>query len=204
MRETMESVKARFGDDTDGMAKHLARVLNEQHDARDEDRTAANKITELEAKVPAEGSVVLTPDQAKVYQAYTALELKPDEIKSKIQTAEQTAADLAKERKAATLRKVADTEKWKPEILARYGGDLEYDFQEVDEGGVKHERAFVKAQDGTLKRASEHLTDLLPALQAEPVGTRWTEQHSGGGPPADNIDAAFQRRQEARNPASTA
>lgn len=163
-------------------------LMSENFQYREKNRLLTEQITQLQAKVPAEGSLVLTGEDLKLHNDLIALKLKPDEI-----TALQTEltnvkgeVETAKRKEAITA--AAAAENYDATVLATLIGDktlvVKPVDEEVDGEKKKVDRAFIVTVDPTSKvqteeRLSEHVTKhhekFLPSLTAE------TEDAGGGG-----------------------
>lgn len=196
------------------MAQKLADMQNERFEDRQKLRDRDARIKELEAKQTPDGAVVLTGDDASRWQAYTALGLKPEEVKTRLEEGDAARDKAAKLERNETLRTVATAAGFKPEGLQDFdqlAGGLTYtvkDVQETQNGKtVTVKRAFVQA-DGKDTPLDEYVTQtrphLLPALKTEatapqpaPHGTP-PRDRPRGTPPADqqkNQDEAARQAQ---------
>jgi hypothetical protein len=144
-----------------------SKLYDENHSLRETNRT-------LKAKVPADGAVVLTPDQAKAWSAYTAL--GTPEVVTVIKAEH---GQYATERQAAALDKLhgqaADAHGWKPAVLARLVAQDRLEVTLItakDAAGKEVTTAHVKdgGQDVTLPEyAKAHWGDFLEVLAAKPA-----------------------------------
>lgn len=158
----------------------------------------------LKAKVPSEGTVVLTGSDAKLWDAYkaagtpeqiAATAKERDELKVKTSLLETENASTKRE---TLLSRVADAAGFKHSVLvdqdARTPG-LTYELKEVEVDGKKVERAFVRFKDGEGDSAPvKELTldefaalkwgDYLPSLkkdaQSGQAGNGQTASGTGG------------------------
>lgn len=84
----------------------ITQLINDNRTARDKLRAAREAQAAAEAKVPA-GAVVLSADDAKKWEAFKGLNLKPDEVKAKIEQATKLEAEKQQQAKAVTLKEAA-------------------------------------------------------------------------------------------------
>lgn len=182
-----------------GDALALANQLySENYQLRERNRQVA-------AQVPAQGSVVLTSEQAAQWAAYQQLGA-PDALKTTLEGAQTAAQELTGLKRQATIRTAADAAGFKSTVLGQLAGDLAIEVREIETNGKKAPAAFVKGQDGQevglAQYAQQHWADFLPALQAatpQPQGTQWPPQTGGQGGGADLIAQAAQRFQQQRD-----
>lgn len=144
----------------------------------DENFQLRTKNRELSSKIPGDGTVTLTADEAKKWQAYEALGQEPKEIKKsleKLPTLEKENKELAS---METLRELAevglDGSKLKLSVLkdqlAKYPEAVVRFESQKDKDGNESKVAFIKSKpDGTESPftdfAAQNLSDYLPALK---------------------------------------
>lgn len=167
---------------------------------------------QLNAQAPAEGSVVLSREQAAQWTAYQQLGA-PDALQTSLQGAQQATARLAQLERTTLIRSVADAARWDAEVLAQLpgAGELTFEVREIEADGKKRPAAFVTPKDGQATPietyAQQHWAKFLPALAQSsaapaPQGTNWPPQQGGassGG--TDILSQAMQRFQEQRDAA---
>lgn len=181
----------------------IATLLSENHSLRAERR-------ELRARLPGEGAVVLSGEQAQAWQAYTALGA-PDALQQQLQQATTAAQRLAALERERAIGEAAAVAGFKPSVLAQLPGaaDLTFEVSEVEQNGTKIKVASVKDKDGKMtpliEYAKEHWPDFLPALTAtqSATGARLIPQNVGTTPGNlldSYIAAAQKRRDSAPNP----
>lgn len=155
----------------DGIA--LARLLHgENHDLR-------QKNADLRGKVPTDGSVVLSGDQAKEWSAYQALG-KPEDLRKTVREHPDLAAKVSafeREKEVAGIGQIAGM---KPSVLQLLADRDRVAF-EVREGkekgkdGKPTQVVMVKAGDADPvpldDYAAKHWSDLLPSLKPD-AGTQ--------------------------------
>jgi hypothetical protein len=174
-----------------------------------ENREHRQRIRELEQRVPGEGAVVLTGDQAQAWQTYSQLG-NPAEVQQRLTAAEQAQQELAGLRRAEQVRSVAEAAGYKPNVLQRLAEGLTLDLREQQVEGQTARVPVVVTGEGQQQQATplaeyaqQHWADFLPALQAQPVGqpaqapqggVQYPRQQGGGQPTTSNpVGAYFQR-----------
>ena len=174
----------------------LARQLfDDNYSARRRNRELSDELREAKTKVPAEGSVVLSTEQAAQWAAYQALG-NPEEVKNAIDEKSTLQGQLDSMARNTILRDVAEKSGFKFSVLQTAddlaksrGKNLTYELREVEEDGAKVMRAFVK--DGDTQKplgeyAQEQWADLMPALVVQSdtqtqTGTPYPGQYAGNG-----------------------
>lgn len=167
----------------DGDAASVATLLfTENKEYRDKLRATEATITELKGKVPAEGALVLTPDQAATWQAYQGLG-KPEDL-------EKLKGELTTMQRRQLLSQAAGAHGYKEAVLGTLVGDLPLEIRDVEKDGKKQAAAFVKDDKGQETALPEYAAanwaDFLPSLAAvptPPAGTPFPRQNTGGRPP---------------------
>jgi hypothetical protein len=183
----------------------VATLLTENHSLRDERRT-------LRGQLPAQGTVVLTAEQATAWQAYQQLGAI-DALTAQIQGAQTTQTELASLKRERMVATAAEAAGYKASVLGQLPGadKLTFEVREVDQDGKKVKSVVVKDADKETPladHAKTHWADFLPALQAQggqggaPQGTTFVRQDAGGNPPpAGALDTYAQRFQAQRDAA---
>lgn len=196
IRDTgFQKLAERYQNDGIGLAKDL---YSENYTYRRKNADLTTQLNEAKGKVPAEGSVVLTGDQAIQWAAYQALGT-PDKVKEQVDERVTLQGKLDTAARETLLRQVAEVAKFNYAAfvdadmlaLAKGGKQPSYEIGEVDINGEKSKVAYVK--DGDVKKplveyATENWGSLLPSLTlADPAsqrannGTVYPSQHSGSG-----------------------
>lgn len=169
---------------SDGMA--LARLLfNENHDLR-------QKNAEIRGKVPADGSVVLAPDQAKIWSDYQALG-KPEDLRKIAREHPELASKVAGFEREKEIANYGEIAHMKPSVLGvladrdRVAFEV-VDGKEKDGDGKPVPVVMVKAGDKAPvpidDYAKTHWGDFLDALKtstdapARPRSTPTTGSHA--------------------------
>lgn len=138
----------------------------------------------LRAKLPADGAVMVSKDDAAALEAYRALGT-PETLQQAQAAAQDAQAKLAGLERDARTRAAADAAGYKPGVLATLAGNVEL----VTKPGKDGAQAFVVA-DGTETPledyAAQHWGDFLPALRpaasAPPVAPDIDAGGRGGNP----------------------
>jgi hypothetical protein len=181
----------------------IATLLSENHNLRDERRT-------LRGQLPAQGTVVLSGEQATAWQAYQQLGAV-EALSAQLQGAQTAQAELASLRRESLLGRVQEVSGYKASVLGKLPGADKLDFQirEVEKDGKKEPTVVVKDGDKETPLADYAKTnwsDFLPALQVtqtqQPTGTTFVRQDAGGTAPANTLDAYAKRFQEQRDAAA--
>jgi hypothetical protein len=140
-------------------AEQLAnRLFEENHSHR-------TRIRELEAKVPAQGAMVLTAEQAAQWQSYQQLGA-PDQVQTTIQKAKKLERDLE-------LRDVASAAGYSVDVLRTLAADLAFEVRDEQKDGKPAKAVYVKVDGKDIPAetyAAEQWAAFLPALKPAAVG----------------------------------
>lgn len=207
-------------DDTDASAAVARLIAGAQGDAtravlklyrdnyrlREKNRDLTTQLQQAQGAAPPQGAVVLSGEEAQAWEAYKALGA-PKDVEAKLREGQTHGEELARARRAETLRTVAETARFKPSVLealdAQAGG-LEYEVKDEQQNGQTVKVAYVKDAQGQQKPltqyAQERWGDFLPSLRAEPQGNgvRFVPQGAGGQAPPSVVDTFLKRAQETR------
>ncbi len=156
---SLEALTKRHGS-SDAVAMQL---LRETHDLREKNR-------QLRDRVPADGSLVLSAEDAKHWQAYQTLG-KPADLSSALSERGQYKAELDGLRRARLIDEAATIAGFKPTVLATLvkADGIELTIGTPDDRGVR--TVTVKDGDKNVPLAEFALSrwkDHLPALRAAP------------------------------------
>jgi hypothetical protein len=173
-------------------------LLSDNHRLRGQRTTLKQQLADATGKVPAEGARVLTADEAKVYDAYTALG-KPDALKQAIDANGQATAELLSLKREKTIAKAAEAAGFKASVLAQLAGDL--DIQTKAGKDNKPLAVVVKDDKETplADYAAQEWADFLPALETKVAHTGQAPDINAGArsngrrTEQDLIDAETQR-----------
>jgi hypothetical protein len=170
-----------------------------------ENREHRQRIRELEQRVPGEGAVVLSGDQAAAWQTYQGLGA-PTDVQQRLTAAEQAQQELAGLRRAEQIRGVAEAAGYKPGVLERLAEGLTLELREEQRDGQTARVPYVVTGENQAEPLAEyaqtHWADFLPALRAEQQqlptqggGVTYPRQQGGGGQPVTSnpVGAYFQR-----------
>lgn len=172
LSKAAEGLVAKHGDPTAA----LLVLLGENYSLRDKNR-------DLGAKVPGEGAVILTGDDAKHWGSYRALGT-PNDLKKSIDEGKQHAADLGTYRKADVTRSAAEAHGFSPKVLGTLTEKLDIEMGQLkdDKGvllgkdnkalpkdGIPVPVAYVKGEGDERtaldKYAASHWGEFMPSLK---------------------------------------
>ncbi len=177
----------------DGLAM-AEKLFGENFAYRGQIRQLEQQVLEAQGKAPAEGSVVLTGNDAQSWAAYQALG-NPEEVKQGLDEKANLQGKLAGMERETTLRNVAETVGYKAGVLANLdrmakaeGKVLDFTVRDTTVDGKTVKAAYVKDGDKELpltEYAATNWADFMPALtvqgtqQQGQTGTRYLAQHAG-------------------------
>jgi hypothetical protein len=197
-RQNLQGLLARHQGDALAV---VATLLSENHSLRDERRV-------LRGQLPAQGAVVLSPEQATQWQNYQQLGAV-DVLTSALTERTTLQGQLTGMQREKLIGDVASLANYKASVLGQLPGadKLTFEIRESTVDGKQVKAVVVK--DGTAETpltqyAQTHWADFLPALQAAPAqqqaaGTTFVAQNPGGGQPASPLDAYAKKLQEQRD-----
>lgn len=145
-------------------------LLNRSSDAAalarqlfDENYRYREQLRDAQRQVPAQGAVVLTPEQAQAWAAYQQLGA-PTEVQTQVQQAQQLKRDLE-------LRDVASAAGYSIEVLRTLAGDLAFEVKDETKDGKAVRTVYVTPQGGQATPletyASTQWAAFLPALRPQ-------------------------------------
>lgn len=189
----IQALQARTGGSLENVA---ALLLSEGMKAQQQ---IAQLQQQLAAAQPAAGSVVLSAEQAALWQTYQQLGA-PDALKQQVEQGRVAA-------RQQQINEVAAVAGFKPSVLTQLAGDLAVEVREVEANGQKSKQAVVKVGDVVTPLAdyaTANWGDFLPSLTAQvapstPAPTWPGQRPSGGTPPTDPIVAAGEAMQAQRD-----
>lgn len=158
-------------------------------------------LRNLRGKVPAEGAVVLSGDDAEAWAAYQKLG-KPAAISQAVSEREQFQGELTTLRRAQTLRDVAEVEGVKYTVLAGLDKPgIAYEVKEADGKRTATVTVDGKTQpfaDYAATVWADYLPALKPATTTQPQGVQYFRQHAGGstGSPTGIVDQMITANKE--------
>ena len=177
--------RAPFGDGDDDHTEGLARLIQrlgtadaaaaelhrENYQLRDQRRTLKAEVDQLKGKVPAEGTVVLTAEQAAHWNQYQQLG-KPEEITKGLESGKAAMEAAAKRDRADQVSQAAKAVGYQPEVLAQLAElhSMNVTSQSISTDG-KPNTVYYVAKDGSqpielTKYAAENWAAFMPSLQA--------------------------------------
>lgn len=175
----------RFGGNGRRAAEHLYRL---NYRGREKARLLAEEIDTLKRQLPGKGRTVLPQREADELKAYRALG-KPNDIRSRLNAADQAVQELDTHKKDSLLRDVAEVEGYNFKALKGAASDVQYAVREVEADGKKQRRAFVITRNGDQTQETpvkdwfaQNRDYLLPALTATTDGNN-RQQPQGYGQP---------------------
>lgn len=156
-------VLEQYGRDALRLAEKLADVQSDNYRLREERRNLKQQLTEAQGKAPAEGTRVLTPDEAAEYSAYVAFG-KPADVKKAIDSASGATAELASLKREKQLRAAAEAAGYKASVLTTLAGDLDIQTEAKDGKTLVY-----VVKDGEKTALADYATkewaDFLPSLE---------------------------------------
>lgn len=162
----------------------------------DENFQLRNKNRELTEKLPKDGTVQLSADDARAFQAYKDLGFEPDAIKvelDKVPELEKTAKELSQ---MENYREVAAIHGYKVPVLKKLmteHPDAAFEFKTTkDKDGKETKVALIRTGDKELpftEFAEKTFADFLPALKAEADPLPTKVGNTPDPPPAKGSDA---------------
>lgn len=162
-----EALAAKHSNDGVGLARNLYDQL----------QAAQSKVAELSGKLPGEGSLVLTAEQAKAWSKYSTIG-KPDEVKAWLEEGNAAKGEVAKFAREKVVRTVAEVAGFDADVLATLAGDLEFEVADETVKGKTVKVAKVKDGDQStpLDKYAEakwgkFMASLKPSAAPKPLGT---------------------------------
>lgn len=164
--------------DREGQA--AARARRERDEARARAQQLDEQVQELSARVPAEGSVTLTPEQAQQWQAVQ------ERGGLAAWDADREGAQQGQQfRQEALLTRLAAAQGWSPERLAKLLAGRTLDEREVTPEGGPPTRVIGLVSGETFTPAVQEFAEFAPALSltpTQPPAPSWPRQDPVGGP----------------------
>ena len=163
------------------MAELLADAENKLYRLRETNR-------ELRAKVPADGAVLMTPEDAAALEAYRTLGT-PDALKGAQDAAQQASTKLATYERERTAHAAAAAHEWKSAVLAKLPSLQGKAIEARDADGTP---AYFVENTPLVDYVTAHDPEFLPALQATPAPAAtpaqpFPRQAAGGKPAPVNV-----------------
>jgi hypothetical protein len=213
-RPKASDLLAQYGSDMNAalrMAERLSAIKDDNYKLRGKNRQLRDDIAGLRGKAAPEGSVILSADDAKAWEAYKALGSEPAALKQALTERDDAKQRLTTLEREKTIRDVAEVAKYKAAVLGQLPGsaDLAFDIRDVTQDGATVRMVYVKdgeRQVPLTDYAEQHWADFLPALRVEaplPSGTAYVAQSTGGKVAAKNLVDQHLEQQAARRAAQT-
>lgn len=203
-RPKATEILSQYNGNAVSMADKLADVLKDNYSLRRKRDELQGQVETLSAKQLPDGATVLSAADAARWADYQALG-KPDELSTKLQTAEAAIQERDTLKRSNTIRAVAEAAGYKAPVLERLGAELEYRVKDVTEtvnGKAQTVKRPFVVTDGTETPIDDYAArewpDFLPALKqqgaAEPPaparGTPGGPTGTGQGSPAPAVSQA--------------
>ena len=192
-RENPADIAAKYSGDVVRMASDLSSAQHDNFKLREDKRNLNATITGLQAKVPAEGAVILIGDDVKVWEAYNALG-KPEEVKTAVETGKAAISERDTFKRDQVLADAAKEARLKPGLLKILAKDLDVQIREVDvvsEDGTtttKAKRPVVVTKNGDQTSDKplrdffkEQGEDVLQSLEAGESDGQFQQPNAQGG-----------------------
>ncbi len=187
-------VLEQYGRDALRLAEKLADVQSDNYRLREERRGLKQQLTEAVGKVPADGSKVLTTDEAAAYSAYVALG-KPADIKSAIETKGAAEQELTVLKREKQIAKAAEALGYKASVLERLATDLDIQVRPVKDSAPLVVVVANGEETALADYATTNWPDFLPALEAKQGSAKAPDINAGArGGHNGNITTDEQRR----------
>jgi hypothetical protein len=201
-RQNLQGLLQRHNNDAMAV---VATLLSENHSLRDERRT-------LRGQLPAQGAVVLSPEQAQQWTAYQGLGAL-DALQQQLQQAQTAQSELSGLRRESLLGRVQEASGYKASVLGKLPGADKLDFEvretTVDGKAVKS----VVVKDGGKETAladyvKANWADFEPALvagqqqQQQPSGTAFVRQSGSGTATGGDVASEFLKQAQAARDAA--
>jgi len=169
LRDALADLKS--GDATTVNAS-ISRLIERQQDRISE---LSSELDAVRGKLPADGAVVLSAEEAKTLEAYRVLG-KPEEVTAKIDAGHEAATKLADAESAESWSSAAEAHGYKPSVLLPLAKKdalsvVEMKTVQPEEGDPVEVAIVRQGEKGDSVRlddyAKEHWADFLPALASE-------------------------------------
>ena len=198
--EALQKALAKHQGDAMALATFL---FSDNYDQREKRRQA-------EAKLPKDGAVIVSKEDAALLEAAKATGLKPDEFKGALESSADDKKEIARLKRKDILRDVAQAHGYKLSVLEDLDGKAEgveyVRKEEKDKGGQVKVAYHVKSEGKEVpleQFATEKWADYMPALRQEQgVGNAARSGHTRDPNPAaaasalDRVRDQEKKRQE--------
>lgn len=186
-------LRAQLGTQVDEQAlmrllEKQAELLSDNSQLREQRRQLRQEVTDLKAKQPAEGSVMLSADDAALLENYRAIGT-PDDLSKALTERDDYAGRLTARERADAIGTAAAAAGYKPSVLASLVGQAALSVKDVGDGKDRKQIAYIADAEGKEHRltdyAEKNWADFLPALAPKQAG-------DGVGSPANGKRATGQ------------
>lgn len=144
-RTTTSDVLGRYSGDAIRMAERLSQLENDNYKLREKNREVRTEADGYKAKLPGEGSVILTAEQAKAWEVYQKLG-KPEDVTRDLDAGRAAITKSVEYERREVLDKAATDLNFKPGLLKTLLQGKTVERREVD----------VQQQDGTTKKEPQY------------------------------------------------
>lgn len=175
-------------------------LMTDNFDLREKNRVLRGDNEALRSKVPAEGAVVLTGEDAKTYEAFVALKLKPADI-AKLQTDFQALqGKVATAERKGSIAQAAKAEGYDETVLGTLVGDHELTIapvtEEVEGQNKAVDRAFIGIKDATGAVTKTRLSEYIEKNHAKFIPSLTVEEGESGS--ESSVNGTKYPRQQAK------
>ena len=148
----------------------IGQLYGENDRQRDQIRQLKDQVQHLTAQVPAEGSTILSAEEAALVAKYQELG-DVATITQRMQERDEFETENTRMKRDLTMRDVCHATGYKRSVLEQIGGDWDYTIKEEDRDGGTQAIVYVTDHDGHAVELStylaQHYADFLPALQPD-------------------------------------
>lgn len=170
-RQNPADVVARYNGDAVRLASDLSASESRNFDLREKNRDLRQENDNLKKQLPGEGAVVLTKEQAALWEGFQKLNLKPEEIETQLaagQTAQATLTRYERDGVKGVLDEAAEAENLKPGLLKVVAENWNVQMRDTEVVGENGEKKTVKRPYVvTMEGDKEKLTGLRDQLKAK-------------------------------------
>lgn len=150
---------------TQNVDSQVQRLMTENFEYREKNRVMRAELDAAKGRIPAEGAVVLTGDDVKLFNDFKALNLKPAEVTTLQTEFKALQGEVTTAKRKDSIATAAHAEGYDPTVLGTLIGDQELVVkpvtEDVDGKNQAVDRAFIrtKGADNTVTetRLSEHI-----------------------------------------------
>lgn len=181
----------RFNNDVNALSRHIDEVEADAYKLREQRRSDRAEIERLKALLPQEGAAVLSPEDAKLYEAYKALG-KVEDLTGALKERDELKQSVKLTERSGVIKDIARAVGYESEVMleldSRVPG-LVYTSEKKDEGTVY----YVEFKEGDVAKKmtvtefyETKFPRYLPSLKAdqqEQSGTPFPRQASTGHSP---------------------